>query len=212
MAYDHDEQEQIESMKAWWDKYGNVILGFVTLALIAVLSWQGWNWYQRNQAAEAGGYFDALVSSARQGQAGPVVNASETLRSRFGSTVYAPRGALIAADVRLANGDVDGARAELAWVIAEGKDPALAAVARVRLVSILIDQKDFDGALAQVDGTPPPGFEAVYADARGDVFFARGEAGQARQAWQQALDAFALDNPLRNVVWIKIEALGGPAA
>lgn len=212
MAYDHDEQEQLESLKAWWDKYGNVILGFVTLALVAILSFQGWNWYQRNQAAEAGGYFDALTNAARQGQAGPVASASETLRSRFGSTVYAPRGALIAADVRLANGDVDGARAELGWIIGQGKDPALAAVARVRLVSLLIDQKAFDDALAQVNGTPPEGFEGVYADARGDVLFARGDRAQAREAWQQALDAFAPQDPLRNVVWIKIEALGGPAA
>jgi len=212
MAYDHDEQEQLDSLKAWWDKYGNVILGFVTLVLVAILSWQGWNWYQRNQAAEAGGYFDALRGAAQQNQTGPLVNASETLRSRFGSTVYAPRGALIAADARLASGDVDGARAELAWVIGEGKDPALAAVARVRLAAILLDQKDFDAALAQVSATAPAGFEPLFADARGDVFFARGEAAQARQAWQQALDGLEADNPVLNLVWIKIEALGGPAA
>ena len=34
MAYDLQEQEQLASIKAWWDKYGNFILTAVTAVLL----------------------------------------------------------------------------------------------------------------------------------------------------------------------------------
>ncbi|GAA5234381.1 tetratricopeptide repeat protein [Verticiella sediminum] len=212
MAYDLEEQEQLDALKAWWAKYGNLVLGVVTLVLVGILSWQGWNWYQRNQAATAGGYFEALQTALRQNNPDQAVAASATLRDNYAGTVYAPRGALLAAQGLLNAGDAERARTELAWVVANGKDAALAAVARVRLAGVLLDLGDYDAALAQVSGNVPAGYEALYADRRGDILFAKGERAQARAAWQEALDAFEAASPLRPVVQLKIDALGAAAA
>jgi predicted negative regulator of RcsB-dependent stress response len=52
-TYDLEEQEQIAEIKAWWKQYGNLVVAIVTAASVGVIAWQGWNWYQRGQAAKA---------------------------------------------------------------------------------------------------------------------------------------------------------------
>ena len=49
-AYDLEEQEQLAEIKAWWKQHGNLLMNVLTAAALAVLAWQGWNWYQRSQA------------------------------------------------------------------------------------------------------------------------------------------------------------------
>src|SRR5690606_41374147 len=119
MTYDLEEQEQIDALKAWWDKYGNLILSLLIVIMLAVASWQGWNWYQRNQAAQAAGYFEALQNATRQGNAAQAGAASQTLRADYSGTAYAPRGALLAAQAFLEAGDAERARAELEWIVNE---------------------------------------------------------------------------------------------
>ena len=46
MAYDHQEQEQLDSFKAFWARYGSII----TWVLIVVLgSYAGWNYWKSHQ-------------------------------------------------------------------------------------------------------------------------------------------------------------------
>jgi len=213
MTYDLEEQEQIDALKAWWTKYGNLILSVLIVIMLAVVSWQGWNWYQRSQASQAAGYFEALQNAARQGNAAQVGSASQALKEDFSSTAYAPRGALLAAQAFVASGDAERARAELEWIISEHADDPLAPVARVRLAGILMDLEQFDAALKAVGEPAPAGFEGLYADRRGDVLHAQGKKDEALLAWQQALEAFGTRNPaLRSVVQLKIDALGGASA
>ncbi len=210
MTYDLDEQEQIDALKAWWAKYGNLILGVLTVVMLAVASWQAWNWHQRNQAGQAAGYFEALQNAARQGNAAQAGSASATLRSEFGKTAYAPRGTLLAAQAFLDAGDAERARSELQWIVTERKDDPLAPVARVRLAGVLLDMQKFDEALGYVADPAPQGFEALYADRRGDILYAQGKKAEARTAWQAALNSFGERNSqLRSVVQLKIDALGG---
>ena len=213
MTYDLDEQEQIDALKAWWTKYGNMILSVITVVLLAVAAWQGWNWYQRSQAGQAAAYFEALQNAARQGNAAQAGSASETLRDKFSATAYAPRGTLLAAQAFLDAGDPERARAELQWLVSERKDDPLAPVGRIRLAGVMLDLKKFDEALTFVAEPAPAGFEALYADRRGDILYTQGNVEAARAAWQAALDSIgARDTALRSVVQLKIDALGGASA
>ena len=38
--YDLEEQEQIASLKTWWNMYGNLLTTVVTVACLAVIGWQ----------------------------------------------------------------------------------------------------------------------------------------------------------------------------
>jgi predicted negative regulator of RcsB-dependent stress response len=60
MAYDLEEQEQLASMKAWWDKYGNFILTAATVILLGIASFNGWRWYERREAQQAAVVYDEV--------------------------------------------------------------------------------------------------------------------------------------------------------
>ncbi len=53
MAYDLEEQEQLDEFKAWWKRYGQMASTLVIAALLAYASFQGWKYYQNKQSIEA---------------------------------------------------------------------------------------------------------------------------------------------------------------
>lgn len=214
MAYDLEEQEQLETLKAWWTRYGNWLSTIVIVAVVAWAGWTGWNYYKQYQASQAMGYFEALQRAAGSASApnamARVEAASQTLRQEYGSTGYASRGVLIAAAALEQNKQLDAARDQLQWVI--GKSHAsdgIRAVARLRLAGILLDQKQYDQALAQLQEKPPASFDSLYADRRGDILAAQGHATQAKAAWQQAIAGYGAGSSQSQVVQFKIDALNG---
>jgi len=62
--YDLEEQEQIDTLKTWWKMYGNLVTGLVMAASLAVVGWQGWNWYQGGQSAKAAAIYGVLEQAA----------------------------------------------------------------------------------------------------------------------------------------------------
>ena len=104
--------------------------------------------------------------------------------------------------------DTDGAREQLEWLAAQNKNPSMQSVARLRLAGLLLDQKQYDAALTQLN-SPPPAFAALFADRRGDILAAQGKRDEARAAWQSAIDGLGTANPLTQVVQLKLDALSG---
>lgn len=210
MAYDLEEQEQIEQLKAWWNKYGTFTFLLLALALAVILGWQGWNWYQNHQATQARGYFEALQKASVQMQGQESVSriqaAMKTLQSDFATTDYAARAALVAGDVLAREGDQAGALSALQW-LAQSQHVAFAPIARMRLAGLLMDQREFDRALAQLDAAPVP-FEGLFADRRGDVLMAKGDIEGAKVQWRRALDLLGSSSPLANILQLKIETSG----
>jgi len=209
MAYDLEEQEQLAQLKAWWNKYGTITLGLLSLALAIVLGWQGWNWYETNQSQQARGYYEALERAAAepgQDSAPRIEAAMQTLQSEFAATDYAARAALVASDALRSSDQLAAAEGPLRW-LSDSSHTALAPVAKLRLAGLLLDQEKYDEALAVLD-TPPVSFQALYADRRGDILIAQGKREEAVAAWRQALEALPPSDTLANVVQLKIDTLG----
>src|SRR5512139_3231324 len=95
--YDLEEQEQIDSIKTWWKMYGNLVTGVILAGSLAVIGWQGWNWYQRSQSAQASAIYGALEQAVVARDAQRVKAAAGELAEKFGGTSYAALGALVAA-------------------------------------------------------------------------------------------------------------------
>jgi predicted negative regulator of RcsB-dependent stress response len=211
MAYDLEEQEQFDALKAWWAKWGNFVVSLVIAAMLVWGGWWSWKAYQNHRANQAMGYFEALQDASRQGGPDAVLRikaAANTLRSDYPGTGYAARGVLVAASALMAQNEAAAAREQLEWLAGQPKDPALQAVASLRLAGLLLDQKQYDPALDHLKN-PPTAFAGLFADRRGDVLAAQGKKDEARAAWRQALDILGNANPLRQVVQLKLDALSG---
>jgi len=210
MAYDLEEQEKLDALRAWWERYGVLCVSLVAVAAVVLLGWRGWQWYQGRQALQAQGYFEALQTEALlsgQDAVTRIQAASTTLREQFPASGYAARGALIASKALQDRNDLDDARAQLNW-LAQQPDAALPPLARLRLAGLLLEQQQYDAALAQLNDAPAA-FAALYADRRGDVLFAQGKTADARAAWEEALQALAGQPAAAEVLQLKIDTLGG---
>src|SRR5574343_379671 len=213
MAYDLEEQEQIASLKAWWEKYGNLTSWVVIAGLAAYSGYNGWNYYQRNQATQAAALYDELTAAVDAKDNAKVLRAAGDMESKFGSTTYAPMSALVAAKSSFDANDVKSAKAQLQWTIEHGGDD-FKAVAKVRLAGVLLDEKAYDEALKVLAGDVPAQFAAAVADRKGDILVAQNKLAEARAAYQAALDASDKKAPARQLIQLKFEAIGGsvPAA
>lgn len=209
MAYDIEEQEKLDAIKDWWDRNGTKVIILAFLFAAAVIGWRGYQWYEQHQATKALGYYEALELAA--GQDGEeaktrVLAASEVLRKDYAKSGYTSRAILIAAQALQKQGDVQAAQAQLQWLIDHGHETAMVDMARLRLAGLYLEQKDYEQALAQLQN-PSEAYKGVYADRRGDVYYALGQLEQARAEWQQAKTAL---NSMAyvQIVELKLDALG----
>lgn len=210
---DLQEQEQLDQLKAFWNQYGNLITWLLILVLGAFAAWNGWQWYQREQAVKAAALYDELERSVQARDAAKVASRFAELRDGFGRTTFAAQGALLAAKAQADAGQADAARATLTWAADKAGDEALRALARLRLAGLLLDGKQYDEALKQLDAAQVPGMTALVADRRGDVLAAQGKADAARAAWEQAWKELPERVEYRRLVEAKLTAIGAaPAA
>ncbi len=212
MAYDLQEQEQLEELKAFWKRYGNFLMTLLTVVLLAFAAYRGWGWYQARQSAAASAVYEELRVAAAAKDPAKVSQVAGTLFEQYGGTIYAQMGALLAAKVHADAGDLEAAKPPLEWAASRGSDQEYAHLARIRLAGLLLDEKDYDAGLALLPMNEAGAFAAAYADRRGDLLFAQGKTDEARAAWQQALASLPPRSPLRAVVEIKLDALGGAGA
>jgi len=208
-AYDLEEQEQLETLKAWWTENGNLVLTTLSLALVVLVAWQGWNYYQRNQAAEASAMYGAVQKAAGANDLKQVRESAGAILEQYPRTTYAAMAALVSAKAHFQGGDLKTAHAQLAWVVENAKDEALQDIARLRLVSVMLDEKAYDDALKALDAKHGATFDAQFLAARGDVLFAQGKKEEARGAYKAAQDkADAKDAGLRGSLQLRLDALG----
>jgi len=210
MAYDLEEQEQLAAIKAWWEKWGNLVLTVATAVLLAIAAFNGWRWYERHEAGNAGVLYEQFVNSLDGADATRKKELAGTLIERYSRTVYAPMAALQVARINHEASDFGAARAQLRWVIDKSGHQELAQIARLRLAGVLLDEKAYDEALSVLSGEVPASLATAYADRRGDVLMAMSKTGEARAAYQEALEKADAQHPLRAIIQLKLDAL--PAA
>lgn len=210
---DLDEQEQLDQLKAFWKQYGNLITWTLVVVLGGFAAWNGWNLWQRDQAAKAAAMFDELEKAAQGADTDRVAGIFKDLRERYGRTAYAGQGGLLAAKVQAEKFKPDDAQATLAWVADNAGEAEYRTIARLRLAGLLIDAKKYDEALKQLDAAGgAKEFEALVADRRGDVLLAQGKTDEAKAAYQQAWKAMDEQVGYRRLIDAKLTALGAPPA
>lgn len=187
-AYDLEEQEQIDNLKAWWKQHGNMLLNIVLAASLVVIGWRGWEWYQGNQSGQASVIYSALQRAAGDKDTQKVKAAAGELIDKFGGTAYAPLGALVAAKTALDANDSKTARAQLEWAVSNGKDE-VRDLARLRLAMLLLDEKAYDEAIKQLDNAHASAFDSRYAELKGDILSTQGKMAEATAAYKAALTA-----------------------
>ncbi|GAC1518907.1 MAG: hypothetical protein NVS3B11_17410 [Collimonas sp.] len=97
-------------------------------------------------------------------------------------------------------------------MVDHGRSDDYKALARIRLAGILLDQKAYDDGLKVLAADLPAPFASAAADRKGDILVAQNKLDEARAAYQLALDKMDSKNPGKELIQLKLDAIGGAPA
>ena len=205
---DLEEQEQLDELKHFWKRFGNLITWVLIVVLGAFAAWNGYQYWQRSQAAQASVMYDEVERAIQAGDITKIERSLADMKDRFGSTLYAQQAGLLGAKALYDKGNLDAARAALTGVANNASDEGYQAIAKVRLAGLLLEKKSYDEALQQLSGTFPKDFAALADDRRGDIFSAQGKKSEAKAEYQKAFKGLNERVEYRRLVEVKLNALG----
>lgn len=204
---DLEEQEQLDKLRHFWEKWGTLITTVVVLALLAFAGWRGYQWYESNQAVKASALYDQIQADADAGDTAKLANSLKLMQDDFASTTYGQHAGLLAAQVFLEKGQAEQSRAALGVVAEKGPDKGLQGLARLQLAQQMIGEKQFEQAqqqLQQVDAS----YAALVADLTGDIHALQNQQPQAIEAYTRAWRELDSNLAYQQMVGIKLTALG----
>lgn len=209
--FDLEEQEQLDQLKHFWNTWGTLISSVLVVIFLGLAGWNGYQYWQKRQAVQAAALEHAVdVALAGKDQA-RADQALAELKAKFGGTAQAAQTALLVAKAAVDAGKLDDAKAALAWV-AEAGDEGYKAIAKIRLSTVLEQQKQFDEGLKALEGSMPESFDGLQADRRGDLYVALGKSQEAIAQYQIAYKSLDRDLDYRHLVEFKLNALGATPA
>ena len=189
MPLDLEEQEQLDQLKAFWQKYRNLITGVATVVLFAYAAYSGYQWWRNSQAASASQLYETMIVAINKGDKDQTLLAADDLQKQFPRTPYAAMSSLVAAKIASDAGDAAKAIDYLRWAAQNAADDGYLALAKLRLAAQLIEQgaeKDFAEADAILKEKPISGFEALWLERRGDWYLAQKKITDARTSYEAA--------------------------
>jgi predicted negative regulator of RcsB-dependent stress response len=205
----YDTHEQGERVKNWLRENGSAIVMGLVLAfglMFGFKQWQGWQTSKRQQASAE---YQMMASLIEANNMDAAVSNYEVLKTDFPNSAYSTMASMLMAKARLQAGQLDLAATALTDVMENAESAPLRIIARERLARIRLSQGDPDVAWNLLEGaSSEEGFEAQFAEIRGDIHLARGETELAIKSYQASLDALEEGVGNRLLLEVKLESLG----
>jgi predicted negative regulator of RcsB-dependent stress response len=208
----YDTHEQGERVKSWLRENGSAIVMGLALAFVLMFGFKQWQAWQTGKRQQASAEYQTMISFIEARNMDAAVPNYEVLKSDFPNSAYTSMAALMMAKARLQAGQVDLAASELTYAMDNAVPAPMRIIARERLARVRLSQGDTDAALELLNGAvSEEGFEALFAEIRGDIHLAKGETELAIKSYQLSLDTLEESVGNRELLKIKLEALGAGA-
>jgi predicted negative regulator of RcsB-dependent stress response len=234
MHLDLEEQEQLASLKSFWLNYGRWLAVGILIAVIGYGIYWFYQKHQQSVALEASLQYEELVLAATKSDFPEVLKKAQYLEQNYAQTTYSALAGLVAANLAFTVGDIEQTSSQLRWVEEKAKSASFQSLARLRLVALLIDQKD-KGSITMASELlkkkMAPGYEALASEREGDLYLAQNKIDEAKKAYLQSwelldsqkakqaglkeLDTMTKEMEKRNpgenqrLLKVKIDSLGG---
>jgi predicted negative regulator of RcsB-dependent stress response len=205
---DLEEQEQLDELKHFWKRWGDLITWLLIAVLAGYAAWMTWQYWSNKQAVQSSAMYDTVERAAQAGDMAMLDRSVADIKDKFASTSYAQQAVLLAARVYQDKDRAADAKTQLSWVVDKASDPGYQALARLRLAALLIEEKAYDQARQQLSGKVPTSFEALMADRLGDIDMLQGKSADAVKQYQKAWKGLEPSAEYRRLVAVKLAALG----
>ncbi len=205
----YDAHEQGEVVKKWLQENGSAIIMGLVIAFGGLFGFKQWQAWQINNKQQAYAEFEGMNQFLSAGQLDAAMADFQNLQDKHAKSPYASLAALEMGRARMESKQSDLAIKHYRFVLENGRPKAIRVIARERLARLLLDQGKAEEALKIIDGEPElSGFEARFAETRGDILTALDRKQDAIAAYQKALDSLEAGTGDRDTLVLKLESLG----
>jgi predicted negative regulator of RcsB-dependent stress response len=184
------EEEQLEQLKKWWESNHTALIAGVLGGLILIAGMNFWQKHRLSVRSQASQMYQELLDSAAKNNLDSVEKIAGELSKEYASSAYAHYAALQLAKVKVQKGDPEAAKAILQQEIKTAGSNELQHIARLRLIQLMLADKQYEAGLQLIAGIDPAtieGFAASYDELQGDLYLAMDRLDEARAAYQSAI-------------------------
>lgn len=182
------EEEQLESIKKWWGKYGNIITICLSLVLLTVAGIRYMDYRHAKLTQEASNIYEKMITEFSNRQNKAVLSYANVLVNDYGRTVYADVAHMTRAKLHVAENRLGAAKEELQAVVKNTKMSALKQIAKIRIARLLAADQAYENALEQLSVVDDKAYLPVINELRGDIHSAKGQYKEAISAYKLAMD------------------------
>lgn len=206
------ESQQIEQLKSWATLNGPWLLAGIAIVALGYGGYGQWQRWQESKGVRASESYTQVLNALSRDDRADATKLADALRADYGRTPYPDQADLALARAFVEANQLADAESRLRHVVEHSRDNALRLLARYRLARVQRAQGHPDEALKTLAAEPALGFEAAYAELRGDIAADRGDREAALKAYQAAEAGSNDDLVSHEVLDLKITALGGTPA
>lgn len=184
----YDEHEQGERVRRWLQSNLPVMIIALVISLGGVFGYQQYQAGQIAQQSAAASSFTAMQGLIEGGELVMAEDYFNSLRG-YDNSGYLKLGAMMMAAAYVDAGRLAPAIEIYRELQARSDISSFEGLVRLRLARLLNGQGDGEEALEVLSGTAPVGYDAAWAEARGDIYQSMGDIENARIAYKAALDS-----------------------
>ncbi|MCC5791816.1 MAG: tetratricopeptide repeat protein [Legionellaceae bacterium] len=181
------EEEQIESIKQWWKKYGNYITATLSVILLLIAGARYWNWHQDKVKTQASIAYEHMMISYTNQKAKETQAYANELLKQYGRTTYADAARLLLAKQLVEKKQYQQARDYLNTVVQSSTMPAFQQIARTRLARLLLVNQQYQEAIDTLSTVPDTAYLPLINELKGDIYTAMGESDKALSFYAHAI-------------------------
>ncbi|MDI9330008.1 MAG: tetratricopeptide repeat protein [Alphaproteobacteria bacterium] len=206
---DLEEQEQLDQLKHFWNRWGNLITWVMIVILGSYAAWNGWGWWQKRNASQAAVLYDTVEQAAKGTDLGLLERSLGEIQNRYASATMAHHAALLAANRFEVQSEPAKALAALTWVTKQADDEGLVALALWRLAGLQMEAKDWAAAQNSLNQRKVPApFQPLFDERLGDLQALQSQPDAAKQSYLKSWRAADAGSDQRRWLEIKLAAMG----
>lgn len=211
------DEDQVERLKRWAKTYGGAVVTGLLIALIAYFGWSYWHKSQQASQSVVAAEYQQLQDAYTESEQAPEDQALQTeflssadrLVKANPDTAYAFHSLLLQARAAMDRADYPTAVQALQQAASQNiEDTGLIQLAQLRLARVQVQQKQPDEALATLAKITDPAFAPSAQELKGDILFQKNQLEPAKVAYQVAWDALAKREEPRELLRVKMQAIG----
>lgn len=181
------EDEQLEVIKKWWNKYSNTVTVILSLLLFTFAGFKYWNWHQEKIDRQASTAYERLMVAFSNQDNKSVQSYAKQLMDDYGKTVYADAARLTLAKLFVTDDNYEKAIETLQYIANNSRTRALKQVAKIRIARLFAAEKAYDKALAELTTVDDIAYMPVVNELKGDIYAATGQYQQAIASYKEAM-------------------------